>query len=189
MVSDTVLWKTISDRVTEIALPILPHISRNKLRSEIISNLFETQAAEVLSNTVSAKTDREPDLVVDGIAKEIKVTYVRTDKIKKTKWMGGKYSKRESDYIFIMWTYQPEQSTLYGIQKERIAYNIIQTYSTESDWKTVDNGKENYYATVFESDKLLTRPHEILRGNHDSKEFILEWTTKTNHADVSIATD
>ena len=166
-------WNTICQKVSEIALPILPHISSNKLKSEIISNLFESQSAYYL-NGIQAKSDREPDLIIDGKPLEIKVTNTKSNNIKKVKWMGGKYSKRTSDYILVMWNYNPTSNTLYGIESEGIKYNIIKTYIHEDDWSTVDNNRDNYYATIFDTNKVLNREYEILVGQYNGYEFILE---------------
>ena len=71
-------WVRICERVSDIALTIFPHIKSKKLKSEIISNLFETQSARYLKeqgfNAISANSDREPDLLIDDRPCEIKVT-------------------------------------------------------------------------------------------------------------------
>ena len=166
-------WNTICQRVTEIALPILPHISSNKLKSEIISNLFETQAAYYL-NAIQAKSDREPDLLIDGKPLEIKVTNAKNNRIKSVKWMGGKYSKRTSDYILIMWNYNETNHNLFDIEPESIRYNIIKTFIDENEWSTVDNDKGNYYATVFDTHKVLSKEYECIKGQYNGHEFVLE---------------
>ena len=173
-------WKTISEMVTSIALPILPHIRSRKLRSEIISNLFESQAAKYF-NSISipvqaAESDRDPDLVFlqTQTPCEIKVTGSDHPIATKLKWMGGKYSKRTSDYVFIGWHYQPTNRTLYGEEKETIQYFIATKFVDESEWKIIDNGKENYYATVYTTEELLQDSYEIIVGDYQQKTIMFQ---------------
>ena len=80
------------------------------------------------------------------------------------KWMCGKYSKRNSDHIFIAWHYT--EPTIID-PTNTITYMIAKTYVTEDDWSVLDNGNENYYATVFTSDNLLRKDHEIIVGEYN----------------------
>ena len=143
-------WQCICREVTKTILPILPHLRSNKLKSEVISNLFESKAEEYFNSinipVRACQSDREPDLyfLTDNKPLEIKVTRTTNAITNKLKWMGGKYSKRTSDYILIMWNYTPTNHTLYGIEPESIKYNIIKTFIQENEWSTVDNNKDNY---------------------------------------------
>jgi hypothetical protein len=173
-------WHQICQKVTNISLTIFPHIKGKKLKSEILSNLFETQSAEYFNSigikTESASSDKEPDLFFLDTEKpcEIKVTGIDHPFTKKCKWMGGKYSKRTSDFIFIIWNYQPNQNTLYGEQSESLYLSVLNCYVEENEWKTIDNGNQNYYATVFESSDILKREHKYLVGNYNTEDFILK---------------
>ena len=162
-------WVRICERVSDIALTIFPHIKSKKLKSEIISNLFETQSARYLKeqgfNAISANSDREPDLLVDDRPCEIKVTGIDHPFTTNAKWMGGKYSKRTSDYIFVMWHYEPTMNTLYGIEQENLSFSVIQCHVNENEWRTIDNGNENYYATIFDLNQILNKDHIVLVGN------------------------
>jgi len=172
-------WKIISRMVSEKCLIIFPHIKSKKLKSEIISNLFETQSERYFNSigikTLSSKSDKDPDLFFIDYQKpcEIKVTGVEYSKIDKCKWMGGKYSKRTSDYIFVIWNYEETHSTLYGEKPECFNFLIAKCFVDETEWNTIDSGNENYYATVFDSKKLLEREHVFLVGNHNSEKFVL----------------
>ena len=141
-------WREICRRVESIAIQILPHLNRKKIKSEVISNLFETLSGEYFTSiglpTQVASNDREPDLTFPTGPCEIKVTGIDHPFTARCKWMGGKYSKRTSDYILIMWNYTPTNHTLYGIEPESIKYNIIKTFIQENEWSTVDNNKDNY---------------------------------------------
>lgn len=172
-------WRCISKTVADIALPIFPHIKGKKLKSEIMSNLFETQSAKYFNSidipTVSAQNDKEPDLLfTTNYPVEIKVTGVDQPIIKSAKWMGGKYSKRESDYIFVLWNYQEPISNYIIDQPEILSVAIIQCHSTMDDWKTVDNNNDNYYATVMTLDRILDKPHRILMGSKVGNNITLE---------------
>ena len=168
-------WSSICQNVTKIALPILPHIRSNKVCSEIISSLFETAAADYynsISTPVQAcQTDRQPDLLFLESNKPLEIKVTRSDHTisHKFKWMGGKYSKRTSDYVFIAWCYQPTMNTLYGTEQETIRYFIAKTYVNESEWRTIDNGNENYYATIYTTDELFQSKYEVLVGKYINK--------------------
>jgi len=172
-------WNEISKMVSSIALTIFPYIRGKKLKSEIISNLFETKAGEYLNSidieTKIAFTDRDPDLLFDGNKPcEIKVTGVDSDSVKKARWMGGKYSKRTSDFIFVMWNYQEEKDTVFGKERERLSFFIVKCFVNEDEWKIIDSGKENYYATAFDSSDITSRENEIFLGKYTQGKFYLE---------------
>ena len=55
-------------------------------------------------------------------------------------------------------------NSLWEKEPSTIKYFITKTYIDENEWKRIDNGNENYYATVFSSDDLRTKDHEVLVG-------------------------
>jgi hypothetical protein len=146
-------WNNICRQVSTIANKVLPYLNRKKIKSEVISNLFESVSAKYFNSigieTKGAQSDRDPDLRFSSGPCEIKVTGVDDITVSNCKWMGGKYSKRTSDYIFVMWHYEPTMNTLYGIEQESILFSVIQCYVNENEWRTIDNGNENYYATIY----------------------------------------
>jgi sucrose-6-phosphate hydrolase SacC (GH32 family) len=156
--------------VANKCLFIFPEIKSKKLKSEIVSNLFETQSEIYFNsigiNTKSSASDRDPDLFFLDTNKpcEIKVTGVNDLTPKKCKWMGGKYSKRTSDFVFVMWT----QGSLNSIY-----FNVTKCFVDENEWKSIDSGKNNYYATVFESSEVLNKEHKFLVGNYFDPHFLL----------------
>ena len=161
-------WKNICQMVSTIALGIFPHIKSKKLKSEIVSNLFETQSTIYLKQqgfeATSARTDREPDLLIDNVPCEIKVTGLDSPASCNAKWMGGKYSKRTSDYVFVMWHHQPTMNTLYGQKEETLSFSVLKCHVNENEWRTIDNGNENYYATVFDLSQILNKEYKLLVG-------------------------
>ena len=171
-------FNAITREVAKIALTIFPYIRGKKLKSEIISNLFETKSGEYFNSTgietKVAVTDRDPDLLFEGNKPcEIKVTGVDSDSVKKARWMGGKYSKRTSDFIFVMWNYQDEKDTVFGRERERLSFFIVKCFVSENEWKTIDSGKENYYATAFDSPDIMNRENEIFLGAYEHNWFKL----------------
>lgn len=170
-------WKKICGMVSDTALTIFPHIKSKKLKSEIISNLFETQSEKYFKengfNVTSAQSDREPDLNIDGIVCEIKVTGLDHTVADHAKWMGGKYSKRTSDYVFVTWNYEPEHSTLYGTEKEKLSFCLLKCFVNENEWRTIDNGNENYYATVFELKQIFEKDYTVLVGQENENKGIM----------------
>lgn len=163
-------WIEICKMVSSKCNLIFPHIKSNKLKSEIVSNLFESQCANYFQsigmNIKGADCDKDPDLFDLDNKKpyEIKVTKVKNNEIEKCKWMGGKYSKRTSDYFLIMW----------NTTGHDIVFNITKCFIDENEWNTIDNGKNNYYATVFKSENILNRNYKTIIGKIISNKFILE---------------
>jgi hypothetical protein len=161
-------WKKISELVTEQALKILPHLTSSKLKSEVISNLFESQSADYFNSmnipVRACESDRDPDLyfVEEEKPLEIKVTRCKHSHSKTLKWRGGKYSKRNSDHLFIAWHYI--EPTIID-PSSQILYFMAQTYVESDEWKITDKGRNNYYATSFSSDNLINKNTEIILGN------------------------
>jgi hypothetical protein len=175
-------WNEIAKKVSSIALTIFPHIRGKKLKSEIISNLFESKSGEYFNSigieTKVAESDRDADLLFNSTTPcEIKVTGVNSDSVKKARWMGGKYSKRTSDYIFVMWNFQEEMETVFGREREKLSFFIVKCFVSENEWKTIDSGKENYYATAFDSEQIFEKKNEIFLGGYESRKFILKEPT------------
>ena len=168
----TLMFEYIQSEATE-SNNYLPWINKTSL-ADVVYNVRQLEQTQ--------KYQRDNQSMISGFINEnkpleIKVTSSPMPIMNNLKWMGGKYSKRTSDYILIMWNYTPTNHTLYGIEPESIKYNIIKTFIQENEWSTVDNNKDNYYATIFDTDKLLNRPHEVyevIRGQYNGYEFILE---------------
>lgn len=143
-----------------------------------MSNLYETQSAKYFNSinipTQSAQNDQEPDLLFTNHAVEIKVSGIDHPFTKNAKWMGGKYSKRESDYIFVLWHYQGTIDNYIIEEPEYLSVAIIQCHCTIDDWKTIDNDKNNYYATVMSLDRIYSKPHKIIIGNKVGNDLITE---------------
>ena len=171
-------WSNICMKVSDIANKVLPYLNRKKIKSEVISNLFESVSADYFNSigieNQLAQSDRDPDLQFISGPCEIKVTGVDDITVKSCKWMGGKYSKRTSEYIFVMWNYQEPRQTLYGITEGSLYFSVYNCHVNESDWHTIDNGNENYYATVFDSSSLLSRQNTCLVGSRSGENFLLE---------------
>lgn len=153
-------WECIAQSVTNHAIPIF-HIPFNtRLRSEIISSLYEIESAKYFSSlgeTVkNAANDHEPDLFFTSTNTplEIKVTRYK----KSLKWMGNKVSKRESQFVLIAW----EQNT-----PETIQYYITSTFLDKSNWST---DEYSYNASFLSYNKLENRK-DIL----GSKDMLVEY--------------
>lgn len=171
-------WKSICRNVASIAFPIFPHIKKKSVRSAIISNLFETQSELYFNtkgiNTKSSKNDQEPDLyfVDQNVPLELKVTGIDdTITCKTITWLGGRYSKRNSDHVFIMWKY-----TLPSImmnEPDMLSFAAIKTFVSEDDWKELSNSKD-YYGLGFKSPQFDTKEYDMLVGDYTNNTFILE---------------
>jgi hypothetical protein len=173
-------WQEICFGVSNITKNIVPYIKRKSVLSGIISNIFETYAAEYFNGkeikTKSSENDKDPDLffMEKNINCEIKVTCVRSDIIdKKVTWLGGRYSKRNCEHIFIMWNYnQKKENTLYEPNKEYFSFCVIKTIASPEDWIELSNSKD-YYGVGFHSTLFADKQHDILVGDYKQNKFIL----------------
>jgi hypothetical protein len=154
-------WKNICDLVRPIVLEhIFPYITSKRVRSGVISELFETQSALYYNSigitTLSCKNDTEPDLYFSDIEQpcEIKVT-----SSSKREWMGNHISKKSSEYILISWDYQEETDTLFGREPEKLTFSVINVFLDKSDWMTLG---EEYNGTKITSKMLDGKKVKIL---------------------------
>jgi len=144
-------WRNITQNVTTTALPIFSIPFNTRLKSEIISSLFEIESAKYFQSighsVKNATTDHEPDLFFfeSKTPLEIKVT----QKKKYLKWMGNKVSKRESQFVLIAW----EQ-----VDSDTINYYITSTFLDKSQWST----DEYSYNASFLSWKELNNRKDII---------------------------
>jgi hypothetical protein len=171
-------WKNICEEVSTIANKVLPYLNRKKIKSEVISNLFESVSGKYFNSigieTIVAQSDKDPDLRFSSGPCEIKVTGVDDITVSNCKWMGGKYSKRTSEYIFVMWNHQEVKNTLFGPSEEALYFSVFNCHVDETEWSTIDNGNENYYATIFQFEDILSKPHKCLVGSCSGRDVLLE---------------
>jgi hypothetical protein len=110
------------------------------LKSRIVSELTEQFAAEFL-NAERAKNDSEPDLLINGTPVEIKVTRLQKTKggrpTKRQTFMGGKYSKRPGEYVFLAW------------DEDTLDFHYNNQALTKDDWAPADGGRGTYYGTKY----------------------------------------
>ena len=154
-------WKNICDRVEPIALKhIFPYIKSKRVRSSSLSEVFEIQSAEYFNSIgISTKpcgNDKEPDLFFNETEEfcEIKVTSSN-----KREWMGGKHSKKSSEFILIKWNYQEEKTTIFGIEPESLKFSVINTFLDKDDWNILG---DNFSGTKITSKMLKNKKVEIL---------------------------
>jgi hypothetical protein len=155
-------WKNICNNVRDISLNhFFPYIKDKSVRSKLISNLFETQSAEYFNSigipTKSCNNDKEPDIIFTETNEscEIKVTSSWKNKA----WMGGEYSKRNSEYILIAWNYTESQNTLFGVSPELLEFSVINTYLTQDEWISCGT---NFSGTKVTEKSLFGKKIKIL---------------------------
>jgi len=171
-------WKSICRMVSDVCFPIFPHLRKKSVRSAIMSNVFESQAERYYKsknmNVRASTNDRDPDLlfVDDNVPCEIKVTGADDCVFdSRVTWLGGSYSKRNCDYIFVVWNYRSVQS-LYG-QNDILSYVVFKSIINEDDWKELSRSKD-YYGLGLKSDLFETRSYDQLVGTFLNKKFKLE---------------
>lgn len=153
-------WQNICQNVTDLALPIFNIPFNTKLKSEIISSLFEIETAKYY-NIPNAKNDSEPDLFFKEYNKpiEIKVTKYK----KSIKWMGNKISKRESQFILIVWD---EKNPDLLSSNRGLKYYITTMYLTPEDW-TGKNDGYTYHASFLSYNSIKNKEKKILIGQEN----------------------
>jgi hypothetical protein len=154
-------WNNICDIVRPIALDhIFPYIKSKRVRSGVLSELFETQSAHYFNSIgISTKpcgTDKEPDLYFTELEEscEIKVTSST-----KREWMGNHISKKSSEYVLISWEYNKEMNTLFGTQPEYLKFSVINVFLDKDDWMTLG---EEYNGTKITSKMLDNKEIKVL---------------------------
>jgi len=158
-------WYNICQRVTNIALDIFKIPFNTRLRSEIISSLFEIETSKYYTekgiNVKNANNDSEPDLYFcdEELPLEIKVTRKKSS----IKWMGNKISKKESQFILIIWD---EINNNLFQNKSSIAFNVLTTYLTPNDWIGKNDGYEYHASFLNLSDIISKKDYTNLIGNH-----------------------
>lgn len=167
MIYDKKDWQQICKNVADISRGIFPHVPKKSVRSAIISSVFETQTEKYFQskgiNLLSSKNDRQPDLHCKehGIICEVKVTGLDSRIVDKTvTWLGGRYSKRNSDHIFIGWYYS--NNTLID---DEISFFVLRSFVTEDDWKDLSKSKD-YYGVGFKSNLFFTKDYDMLVGDY-----------------------
>lgn len=154
-------WSNICQRVTDIASPMFKIEFPVRVKSSMLSALFEIEAAKYYTDkgieVRNAQNDHEPDLyfVEEKIPLEIKVT----KKAKYNKFRGNKVSKKDSHYVLIIW-----DEPFSGI----LNFEVIHSYLKKDDW-----GKDcpNYNAS-FLSVKNLKESSKIVSGAFVCKSVI-----------------
>lgn len=123
-----------------------------KLKSELISSVWETSFSYIVPNVIAPKTDNEPDLYIDNQPLELKTSKTTTT------WRGGEFSKRESNYLLIAWD---EVNDIFQ-------WFVCFSYLTESDWKS--STSNNYYATTIDiGDVVKLSTTKIFLGTTEKK--------------------
>lgn len=147
-------WTEICQHVTNLAIPILEINFNTRLRSEIISSLFEIEAERHYKSIGykihSAQNDREPDLLFE---EENRTVEIKVTKEKPTiKWMGNNISKRSSDFILVIWNE-------FG---GHLQFTVAKTYLTPNDWQ---KSKKNFNASFLQLNNIRDIEYLITKQN------------------------
>jgi hypothetical protein len=144
-------WAIIAEQVTKHTLPIFNIPFNTRLKSEIISSLFEIEAAKYFQsqgyNVKNATTDREPDLFFEDTQLPLEIKVTRRKKY--LKWMGNKVSKQCAQYVLVSWEQDDSNS---------ISYYITSTFLNRKDW----SDDEYSYNASFLSWKSLENRKDIV---------------------------
>ena len=170
-------WDIISKRVSEKAIVVFPYLRDKKLKSAVLSNLFENVSAEYFTSIGircnPAESDKDPDLYFPKLEKpvEIKVTGLDSWDSKKIAWMGGKYSKRTADFILVAWYYNDFKNSLFDDDEAEIRFYMVNTFIEQSEWNVISD--DSYYATKFTSEQLKNKEYTVLLGEERHEVFFL----------------
>ena len=156
-------WDSIARRVTNKALPIFEIPFNTRLKSEIISSLFEIETASYYKengyNIKNASNYSEPDIffIDSNTPLEIKVTKDKSS----IKWMGNKISKKESQFVLIV--LNEVESNLFSTDKG-LKFYITTVYLTPEDWSGKDDGY-SYHASFLPFSVVQSKEKTNLVGN------------------------
>lgn len=155
-------WINIEKEVLDKVKPIICLGIKNKLISELISEITEKVASKYFAKLYNndkvrcAKNDNEPDIIFENDSIEIKVAKVSEQNI--VSWRGGEYSKRKGIFILIAWNFCNDE-------KDCFKFAVYKVNLTKKDW-TVSKDK-NYYATVYTMNSLASNStHTCIVGNY-----------------------
>jgi hypothetical protein len=149
-------WINIEKEVLEKVKPIISLDIKNKLVSELISEMTEKLAAKYFSKLYNsdkvrcAKNDNEPDIIFDNDSIEIKVAKVSDQNV--VNWRGGEYSKREGTFILIAWNFCNNK-------KDCFKFAVYKVNLTKQDW--IVSKVKNYYATIYNMNALASNPSHM----------------------------
>ena len=151
-------WTIICQNVTNIILPMFRVPFPPRVKSSMLSALFEIEAAKYYNSinipTRNAQSDFEPDITFlrDNTTLEIKVT----KESKSNRFRGNKVSKNDSHYLLIVWN---------ECKNESMTFDIVHSYIKQNEW---DKECSNYNAS-FLSKKQLKESTQLIE-----KTFIRE---------------
>jgi len=153
-------WSKICQNVTTIAKPFFSIPFPTTVKSAILSSLFEIEAAKYYRSkgyqVKNSTNDTEPDLFFQdtNTPVEIKVT-----KLSKTiKFRGNKVSKRESQFVMIIW--DETNTNLYENEKT-LKFYVTTLYLTPDDWS---KECQNYNASFLEYNRIKNKVKDLV-GN------------------------
>jgi hypothetical protein len=124
-----------------------------KQLSEDISGLFGNSVANTIGsygwNTEQPHKDGEPDVIIESISLEIKVTSGE-------QWRGGSFSKRSGLFMLISW----------GLIDDSCEFFSSMINMEKDDWiSQMKKDNPNYYATFFGKKELVNHgDYEVIRG-------------------------
>ena len=153
-------WHIICQNVTTIAKPFFSIPFPTTVKSAILSSLFEIEAAKYYQtkgyNVKNSTNDTEPDLYFldTNTSIEIKVT----KKSKNIKFRGNKVSKRESQFIMIIW--DESKPNLFDYEN-KLEFYVTTIYLTPDDWS---NECQNYNASFLDYNKIKNKVKDLV-GN------------------------
>ena len=153
-------WHTICQNVTNLALPIFDIPFNTRLKSEIISSLFEIESAKHY-NIPNAKNDAEPDLFFTEYNKPVEIKVTKSKK--SIKWMGNKISKKESQFVLIVW--EEKNPDLLSSHKG-LKFYVTTMYLTPEDWTGKDDGY-TYHASFLSYNSIRNKEKKILIGQEN----------------------
>ena len=151
-------WTIICQNVTNVILPMFNVDFPVRVKSSMLSALFEIEAAKYYNSinipTRNAQSDFEPDITFlrDNTTLEIKVT----KESKSNRFRGNKVSKNVSHYLLIVWN---------ECKNESMTFDIVHSYIKQNEW---DKECSNYNAS-FLSKKQLKESTQLIE-----KTFIRE---------------
>lgn len=155
-------WTIICQNVTNIILPMFRVPFPPRVKSSMLSALFEIEAAKYYNSinipTRNAQSDFEPDITFlrDNTTLEIKVT----KESKSNRFRGNKLSKNDSHYLLIVWDFEMVNSLFEEETKETMTFDIVHAFIEQRQW---DKDCSNYNAS-FITKEFLNETTQLIKN-------------------------
>jgi hypothetical protein len=151
-------WNAICQNVTDTAKPFFRIAFPTTVKSSILSSLFEIESAKYYQSkgydVKNSTNDTEPDLFFHDTKTPIEIKVTKYSK--NIKFRGNKVSKRESQFIMIIW--DECKTDLYSTDIG-LKFFVTTVYLTPEDWM---KECKNYNASFLNYKDIVKKSKDLV---------------------------